>query len=300
MTLWNLGSINADHVYSLSQLPQAGETLAAYSFVTGLGGKGANMSVAASRTGGDVRHIGAVGNNGAWAVNRLQAYGVDTQHVALLDAPTGNAVIALNGQAENFIITYPGANRLLSWDVVEAALSAARPGDWFLMQNETNLQEEAARSASDRGLTVAYASAPFDVAAVRAVLPHTDLLVLNAVEAEQLRAATGQGLADLGIHDLVVTLGAAGCLWLHDGVETRAPAPSVRAVDTTGAGDTLTGYLLALLDAGRPMVTALALAISAASLKVTRAGAADAIPSLNEMLNFNKAVDRGRGVDHHS
>jgi ribokinase len=286
MAIWNLGSINADHVYALPHIPGPGETLAARTLTTGLGGKGANMSVACVRAGGTVRHIGAVGPEGAWAVERLHGYGVDTTHIATLDTPTGHAIIAVDDRGENMILLFPGANRALPPQHVEAALAQAAPGDWLLTQNETNLQTEAAALARSRGLRVAYAAAPFEAAAVEAILPHLDFLILNEVEADQLVDTTGRKVATLGIPDVIVTLGAQGCLWFHEGREASFPALPVTPVDTTGAGDAFTGYVLAGLDEGRPMPEAIALATRAAALKVTRHGAADAIPTRAEADAF--------------
>jgi ribokinase len=165
-------------------------------------------------------------------------------------------------------------------------LAAARPGDWLLTQNETNLQVEAARAARARGLRVAYAAAPFAAEAVRAVLPHLDFLILNEVEADQLLHATRRPPGELGVADVIVTLGAQGCLWLRDGRETAFPALPVTPVDTTGAGDAFTGYVLAVLDEGMPMSEAIRLATRAAALQVTRPGAADAIPTRAEAEAF--------------
>jgi ribokinase len=286
MTIWNLGSINADHVYTLPHIPAAGETLAARTMSQGLGGKGANMSVACARAGGKISHIGAIGPDGGWMLERLRGYGVDTNHVVTLDGPSGHAIIAVDDAAENMIIIFPGANRRIPVAHIDATLAGAAPGDIFLTQNETNHQVEAARSARIRGLRVAYAAAPFDAEAVRSILPFADLLVLNEIEADQLRRATGQAPGDLGLADVIVTLGAEGCLWLHQGQATRFPAYRVTPVDTTGAGDTFTGYLLARLDAGDPVPEAIQMATRAAALKVTRHGAADAIPTREEAEAF--------------
>lgn len=244
------------------------------------------MSVACARAGGKVKHIGAVGPDGVWMTERLGGYGVDTEPVVTLDSPSGHAIIAVDDMAENMIILSAGTNRLIPVAHIDSHLAGARPGDFFLTQNETNHQVEAARSARIRNLRVAYAAAPFEADAVRAILPFADLLILNEVEAEQLRKATGQGPGSLGVADVIVTLGAEGCLWLHDGQETRFPSLRVTAVDTTGAGDTFTGYLLAGLDAGRDVSEAVDLATRAAALKVTRHGAADAIPALQEAESF--------------
>jgi ribokinase len=284
MAIYNLGSINADNFYHLPHLVKPGETLAATDFSQGLGGKGANMSVAAARAAARVVHIGAVGPEGRWAAERLMEYGVDTRHIAQVDTATGHANICVDPAGENNIVVFSGANQAISEDMIGAALSEASPGDCFVTQNETNGQAFAARMAKDLGLRVAYAAAPFDAQGVRAMLGHLDLLVLNEVEAAQLVSETGSNLADLPVSDVIVTLGAQGCKWLSSG-ETRQtfPARKVEAVDTTGAGDTFTGYLVAGLDRGMPMAQAIDLATRAAALMVTRVGTADVIPDLKEL-----------------
>jgi ribokinase len=283
MTIYNLGSINADFFYAVPWLPAPGETLAARSVTRGLGGKGANMSVAAARAAARVVHVGAVGPDGRWAVQRLMEYGVDTRHIAEVSEVTGHAIIAVAEDGENSILIWPGANRALPDEVLDAALAEARPGDWALCQNETEKQASWAKTGSKSGLLVAYAAAPFDAGAVQAVLPFLDLLVLNAVEAEQLRQATGQSAEALGVRDVVVTRGAEGCTWHGAEGARHFPALPAKMVDSTGAGDTFTGYLLAGLDRGMPMAQAIGLAQQAAALMVTRRGTADVIPDLREV-----------------
>lgn len=288
MTVYNLGSINADHVYRLPHLPAPGETLAALSYAVGLGGKGANQSVAAARAGAEVHHVGAIGADGRWMVERMTAAGVDCRHVAEIAEASGHAIIEVDPQAENLILIYPGANRAITVEAVEAALAEAGPGDWLVMQNETSAQVEAARIAQAKGLKVAYSAAPFDADAVRAVLPHVSLLLVNEIEAEQLCAALGVGLKDLPVADILVTLGAKGAVWhaLAAGVEHPGAAFRVAAVDTTGAGDTYAGYLIAALSEGQGPEAAMRLAAAAAALKVTRTGAADAVPARAEVEAF--------------
>ncbi|MEP4035156.1 ribokinase [Pseudophaeobacter sp.] len=285
MAIWNLGSINADMVYALPHLPVAGETLAATGLDQFLGGKGANMSVAAARAGSTVHHIGAVGPEGSWAVQRLMEYGVDTRHIATLDLPTGHAIIAVDSAGENQIILFPGANHAISSNQIGQALSEAASGDTLVLQNETNQQPEAVEMAQKLGLKVAYAAAPFEAEAVQAVLPFLDLLFLNAVEAEQLQQAIGKAPQDLGVADVIVTLGSKGARHFDGstGNTTDVPALPVTPVDTTGAGDTFTGYVLSGLDRGLPMAQAMAQAARAGALMVTRHGTADVIPDLKEV-----------------
>ncbi|SFR00925.1 ribokinase [Poseidonocella sedimentorum] len=296
MTIWNLGSINADHFYHVPHIPAPGETLACSSLRTGLGGKGANMSVAAARAGAHVAHIGAVGPEGGWARDRLMEYGVDTRHIAQVAQPTGHAIIAVaDGDGENTILLFGGANHAIDEAMVGAALSSASTGDTFLFQNETSAQGYAAETAAKLGLRVAYAAAPFDAAAARAALPFLDFLILNEIEAEQLGAAVGKPVSEMGVTDVIVTLGGAGCDWYHRGEKQSFSAVPVTPVDTTGAGDTFTGYVLAGLDRGMSMAQGISLAMRAAALKVTRAGTADVIPDLAEVEAFASAPDKGRG-----
>jgi len=283
MTVFNLGSINADYVYQVPHLPAPGETLATTKMSRGLGGKGANMSVAAARAAAHVCHIGCLGPDGAWAAERLLEYGVDTRFITTQSDSTGHAIIAVDTSGENNILLYPGANHKNTQEAIGAALSQANAGDWLLMQNETNNQSYAAATAKTLGLSVGYAAAPFDAQAVQAVMGSLDLLILNAVEAEQLHQATGQSPALLPVRDIIVTLGAEGCLWYGIEGQQQFEAIAVEPVDTTGAGDTFTGYVLAGLDRGMPMAQAISLGIKAAGLMVTRLGTADVIPDLKDL-----------------
>jgi ribokinase len=288
MTIFNLGSVNADKFYRLPHLVQPGETIAASSTYEGLGGKGTNMSVAASRAGSDVCHVGAVGPDGAWAVERIKGYGVDTLFLSEVQQPTGHAIIMVDDAGENSIVIYPGANHAIPERLVTEALNAAKHGDLVLIQNETCHQVLMAQTAWERGLKVAYAAAPFDADAVQDILPYTDYLILNELEMQQLEDATGKTPSELPLHDVVVTLGARGCAWYDNatGLKTHFAAPKVDVVDTTGAGDTFTGYLIAGLEQGLTMPEAIKRAQIASAIMVTRKGTADVIPTLEEVTAF--------------
>lgn len=286
MTIWNLGGINADHVYGVPHIPAPGETLDGTSHSLYLGGKGANMSVAAARAAAHVRHIGAVGPDGRWAIERLTEYGVDTRAITLVETDTAHAIIFVADDGENAIMVYPGANRDIPTDHLKQSLTQAKTGDWFVCQNEVNLQVEGAKLAKEMGLNVAYAAAPFDPDITKEMLPYLDFLILNEVEAEQLKETTGQSPAELPVRDVIVTLGGDGARWFGAGDPVDVPAHKVEAVDTTGAGDTFTGYVLAGLDRGQSMEQALMTAARAGALMVTRHGTADVIPDLSEVQAF--------------
>lgn len=280
MAIWCVGSINIDHFYSVPHIVAPGETLAARDIRSGLGGKGANQSVAAAKAGSTVHHIGASGPDGAWVVERLADYGVDIARVDQSMPVTAHAIISVADDGENAIVIYGAANQSLDETVVAAHLEDAGSGDILLLQNETNAQVAAARAAKANGLRVFYSAAPFDVEAVKAVGPYIDLLIMNEIEETQLIAS----LPDFDVPERLVTLGADGAIWkAADGAEVRVSAPKVKAVDTTGAGDTFAGYFAAGIDQGMSVDAAMALATSAAALKVTRPGTADAIPGVDEV-----------------
>lgn len=293
MSVFNLGSINVDHFYQLSHIPAAGETVSASSLSTGLGGKGANQSVAVARAGSGVEHIGMVGPDGTAIRAQLKADGVGVAHVGVAMAATGHANVHVDPQGENMIVIFPGANREQSLTLLKSALAEAGPGDVLMLQNETDLTGEAARAAQEAGLYVVYSAAPFEPEAARAMLDRVDLLVLNEVEAEQLSEALGLPVDEIPVPGILITRGARGAVWRDQatGSETSVPAFPVTPVDTTGAGDCFVGYVVAGLDQGLERAAAMRLGAAASALQVTRHGTADAMPSRSEVDAFLDGID---------
>ncbi|MBS8224911.1 ribokinase [Vannielia litorea] len=285
MTVYNFGSINRDLIHEVPHMPAPGETLAATRYSVGLGGKGANQSVAAARAGAKTVHIGAVGQEDGWSVAQLEGYGVDVSHIRRVEAETGHAVIYVDPLGENSIVIQHGANAEQSLEAIEAALGEASSGDVLLLQNETPLTEDVAKSGRNRDLFVIYSAAPFEPDAVSAMLPYVDLLVMNRVECEELERRNQMPLAEIPVPHVLVTLGADGALWRDqsDGSVTHVPARTVEAVDTTGAGDCFIGTIAAALSEGMERKPALELATAAAAIQVTRSGAAPAMPDRAEV-----------------
>jgi ribokinase len=285
MTIFNLGSVNIDHFYGVPHLPVPGETLSASSHKLGLGGKGVNQSVAAAKAGVSVYHIGAIGENEAWVRERILSYGIQCEHVHSLDCATGHAIIYVDAAGENSIVLEAGANRQLTEIMLQSAFDEAHAGDILLLQNETNQQVSAAKLALEKGMRVIYSAAPFDVDAVKAILPHVSMIAVNEVEAAQLSGALEVSLDQFRGPDLIVTLGSKGAMWRcgQSGETVEVSSPRVDAVDTTAAGDTFIGAVAAGLDAGLSIKFAMEWAVKAAALKVTREGTADAIPTRAEV-----------------
>lgn len=287
-----MGSVNLDQVQTVRELPRPGETVHGTSLAYHHGGKGANQAVAAARLGARVRFIGAVGSDAAG--ERLKAAlvddGIDVSLLRTATGPTGLAVIVVADSGENVIVLESGANALVRPD--DLAEDTFRDAKLALFQLELPLATvrrglELAKSA---GVVTVLNAAPPDGAAF--VPPDLiDLLVVNETEAAHLAPEADPGdatalLADLAnrYRGVVLTLGAAGVLWSYQGEIGSMPARQVHlVVDTTGAGDTFTGALVARLAVGEAWREAVGLAVAAAAYCVQRSGAQPSIPKLSEL-----------------
>ncbi|WP_371170176.1 ribokinase [Aliiroseovarius sp. 2305UL8-7] len=288
MAIYNLGSINIDNFYEVEHLPKPGETLASVDHHVGLGGKGANQSIAAAMAGAPIKHIGAVGQEGAWCKARLDEAGVDTSDLLTVDAATGHANICVDAEGENMIVLFAGANHAIMDAQVTDALEQAGHDDTLILQNETNMTFEAACLARSKGAFVVYSAAPFSAKMAARMLPVTDLLVVNEVEARQLSQALGVNIEQIDVPELLITRGADGASWRFNatGEQIDVPAFKVDPVDTTGAGDCFIGYVVAGLDQGLEAGDAMRLGAAASAIQVTRHGTADAMPTRIEVDAF--------------
>lgn len=285
-----LGSANMDLVVRQPRLPEPGETMFGVSFATVAGGKGLNQAIAAARVGGDVAFLGAVGGDafGAQLRDALDADGVDTAGVALVEKPTGTAHISVLDGGENAIVVVPDANGvdMPLDDVQQAAIRGAR---FLVVQFERpiRLVAEAVAYARSVGVTTVVTPAPVQPLP-DGFLDTVDILVPNAGEARELAGVDDDADAaralSLRVGTVVVTRGSRGALVARGGevIAEVAPHP-VTPVDTTGAGDTFTGVLVARLAAGDTETDALRAASVAAALATTRPGASPSMPTWPEV-----------------
>jgi ribokinase len=283
------GSANLDFVVRANHIPQPGETVLGRDFKTFPGGKGANQAVASARAGGVTTTLLAGLGNDAFATPieaSLAEAGVVLQAVRVSDQPTGTAFICVSDDAENAITVAPGANQGLQ----PQHLPALQGFSHLLLQLETPLDTVAAyaQSARAQSVCVVLNAAPAQ-ALPDALLQSVDILVVN--EGELATIAKHQGsiaecLERIAVPTVVVTLGHRGCCARVQGQWVLQPAFPITPVDTTAAGDTFCGGLVAALSQGADMAQALRVASAAGALACTRLGAQSSIPNAAEVASF--------------
>jgi ribokinase len=259
-----VGSINLDLVVRAERLPRPGETVSGARFSRVPGGKGANQAVAAARLGAEVQMIGCVGRDELAddALTGLRGAGVEERWLAK-DAPTGIALVTVDGAGETTIVVAPGANAELRPE--DLVLDGA---DAVLCQQE--IPAETVTRAAELAPRFFLNAAP-----ARDGAPEAELTIVNRLELETLGKRAGL---------VCLTLGAEGAVLLEDGQEVaRAKPPAVEAVDGTGAGDAFTACLVVSLLEGRAREEALHRACAAGALAASRFGAQTSLPTAEKV-----------------
>lgn len=293
MNILNFGSINIDVVYQVPHFVAPGETLTSLRRDMFFGGKGLNQSIALARAGANVYHAGAVGKaDGQPLLDTLEENGVDITYVKREDGGTGMAIIQVDAQGENSILLYPGANRCLNEHQIRATLEYFQAGDMLLIQNEVNGLDVMIETAKERGMQIVLNPSPMEGALLQLPLHLVDTFILNEIEAKQF-CPDADDLID-ALHEkfpksqIVLTQGSKGVTYTSaDGNTITCKAKTVPVVDTTGAGDTFTGYFLAEQANGQTVKTALEVATKAAAIAITKMGASTSIPIKTQVLEWN-------------
>lgn len=281
----------------MPDITAAGVTLASTSRQIFAGGKGLNQSVAAAKAGARVTHCGAIGEDGVFLLDTLQAAGVETDLIQQIDDASGHAMIQVNPAGQNAIVIHGGANRTLNADYIAGIVASLETGQWVLLQNEINDLDQVIQTTAASPAQVALNLAPADERIVSYPIDLLDLLIVNIAEGQALAEAKELGVFDAAEDaffalakaypelTLVMTLGEQGLLWHAPGQDQygRMATIEVEPVDETAAGDSFVGYFLAYLAGQTDLEMALQAGTIAGALAVTRAGAAPSVPHLEEV-----------------
>ncbi|WP_157209216.1 ribokinase [Mariniflexile maritimum] len=297
-----IGSSNTDLIAKTKRIPAAGETVEGKQYLQAMGGKGANQALAAHKLGGDVKFITSLGNdtNGKKTLKYYKKIGLDVgSSLIVKDIPSGTAMIWVDDNGENRIIINPGANKELSSEYMLSKKEEIVNSDVVLLQMEIpyDTVKTICEMASVAGKKVILNVAPAYKIDYE-IIQNIDVLIVNETEAElisgkKINIVGAEGvincLLELGVKSVVLTLGKNGCIMKDkDRRQIIVPAFDVKAIDTTAAGDTFCGGLVAELSRGHDWKRALNFASAASAICVTQMGAQPSIPSEVEVEYFLK------------
>lgn len=292
MKVLNFGSLNIDYVYDVDNFVRKGETISSKGLNVFCGGKGLNQSVALARAGADVYHAGMIGKDGIFLVDFLKNSGVNVDNILIRDdIRTGNAIIQREISGDNCIILFAGANRSITRDYVDKVLEKFGRGDYIVLQNEISELPYIVESAHRQGMKIVLNPSPMDEIIGELNLSYIDYFLLNETEALKLsgidkfdskKCMSGLVNTYKGA-GVLITLGDKGAIYSDGNIFVEQKAVKTKAVDTTAAGDTFTGYFVNGILGGKEIKEAINEATIAASITVSRIGAAPSIPAMNEV-----------------
>lgn len=299
MTVYVVGNVTEDLVYSMPHLPREGETLIAESRIADIGGKGLNQALLLARAGCDVRLLAAVGKDPAGArAHALLQREIPGAALKVVETPTDQSIVYVARGGENHILSTSFAADALTPRDVSAALPAIGAEDTLIVQGNLAQETTQAALAAARGARAWTVANPSPIRwSWDGIWPLVDLAVVNRPELEQLTgqkdtARTVARLHRAGAGGVLLTLGGAGALLYGANGELATPAVSVDAVDTTGAGDTFAATFVAARLRGIPAAAALRAAAAAAALTVSRRGTLSAFPSQEELSQCLNAAEQ--------
>jgi ribokinase len=289
------GALNIDLIFSVDHIVMPGETERCASLEKSAGGKGSNQAAALAKAGMDVYLAGKIGEDGAYLLDILRSFGVDTGLVKIWEGGTGNALIQLDRNGQNSIVYYPGGNGAITSEEIDEALTLFGPGDMIALQNEIPHIDLMMKAAKKRGIKICLNPSPCDEKIESLPLEMTDIFFVNEIEGASLAGMPRDGGAGneeileklvkrFPESEIVLTLGKEGVLYGYKNVREKGSILDYPVVDTTGAGDTFTGYFLASRTRNFSVRESLALACKASSIAVSRKGALKAIPDAREVF----------------
>lgn len=289
MKLLDFGSLNIDHTYQLPHLVRPGETLASDSYHKSEGGKGFNQAVALAKAGQEVYLAGAIGQDGLFLRDYLQELGVHTEHLCVLDAPTGHAMIQLDTEGQNCIILFGGTNGMITEAMIDEVLADFGTGDYLLLQNEISHVDSIICAAHAKGMHIILNPSPMSPELLTWPLELVEWFILNEIEGADITGKTqpeemlDELLRRYPACHVVLTLGERGSVYADATQRMDQSIVTAHTVDTTAAGDTFTGYFIHALLQGEAIQQALKTAACASAITVSRPGAGRSIPAAEEV-----------------
>ena len=293
MKIINFGSLNIDIFFRVNHIVRPGETISAQSIEKRAGGKGLNQSVALAKVFDKVYHAGSIGMDGAFLKDYLTGEGINTRFIRESKIPTGNAIIQVDDKGENSIVLYKGANFDNDKEYIDEVLSNFDKNDILILQNEINNMDYIIKKGSEKEMKLVLNPSPITEEIKNFDFNKIDLLLVNETEAKEISNCDDiekcidyfrENYPNLKI---VITLGERGSIFVSKDSKVCQNAYKVEAVDSTGAGDTFTGFFVAEFYQNNDIKKCLEFATKASALSVTKQGASISIPTMKEVEKFN-------------
>jgi len=287
------GSLNIDLVFSVDHIAIPGETISSSSLVKSPGGKGANQAAALAKAGLPVYMAGKVGQDGRFLLELLQFYGVNTDRIVHYEGMTGQALIQVDKNGQNSIVLFSGGNGVVKIKEIRRTIAEFGIDDILVVQNEIVHSQEIIESAKKRGMRVYLNPSPYNENIEALPLKLVDLFFVNEIEGAALAQLPPQtapsSLMDSLVErfpnaEIILTAGKDGAYYGCGCVREKGNIMELPVMDTTGAGDTFTGYYIAAREKRFSVPDALNLACKAASIAVSRMGAMQSIPFREEVF----------------
>lgn len=297
MKFLNFGSANIDYVYALDHIVLRGETISSESLNLFPGGKGLNQSIALARAGVNIHHAGCIGLDGEMLMDTFKSSGVDTRYIKRVDEKSGHAIILVGKDGENSIVLYAGSNHKIEKEQIDDVLSDFSAGDVILLQNEISNLEYIIEKANEKGMFIVFNCSPINPNIFKLDMSLISCVILNEVEMSEI---TGNDDIESGFEwllgknpdmKIMLTLGKNGCIYVDKNQRVSHPIFKVKAVDTTAAGDTFTGYFISEMSKGKDMKDVLRVASCASAIAVTRNGASTSIPMYDEVIKALETME---------
>lgn len=294
MKILNFGSLNIDIFFRVENIVKPGETISAKSIEKRPGGKGLNQSVALSKSFENVYHAGSVGDDGVFLIDYLKSENINTKYIKKSDKLTGNAIIQVDDKGENSIVLYKGANFDNDKKFIDEVLNDFSKDDILLLQNEISSMKYLIDNAYEKGMKIVLNPSPITDEIKEFDFNKIDLLLVNEIESKDIAnkdnidESINYFMATYPNINLIVTLGSKGSIFVNKNEKIKQEGIKVESVDSTGAGDTFTGFFVSYFYQGKNVRDCLKFASLASALSVTKSGASISIPSLCDVKEFER------------
>jgi len=289
MKILNFGSLNIDKVYAVEEIVKGGETIDSISFSESVGGKGLNQSIAVAKAGGNIMHAGCVGKDGEILLQALKDNNVDTSLIKTVETASGQAIIQVDKHGQNCIILFHGANYEVDKAYIDGVMQDFAQGDILILQNEISNIDYIIEVAKAKQMKIYLNPSPinenlnkYNMQAIDGIFvnEHEGAYLAGKEKVEDILDSLASKYPEL---EIILTFGDKGAYYRHKDINIFQPAYKVDAVDTTAAGDTFTGYFIALRQQGKSIEESLQKASKASSITVSRKGASISIPKIAEV-----------------